>query len=152
MAVAEQIKWKKLGELLIEARLINEEQLDYALEVSRQNGSKLGKTLLEMRLITPKQLAIFTGLQWSVPYVNLEKQPISAAALELIPEPVARNFGAIPISVLDGTVTVAMEDPGNLHAIESLQTLTRKRVLPVQAVARDVQEAITASGFNPPTA
>ena len=54
MAVAEQIKWKKLGELLIEARLINEEQLDYALEVSRQNGNKLGKTLLEMRLITPK--------------------------------------------------------------------------------------------------
>ena len=73
MIVAERTKWKKLGELLVEARLINDKQLTEALEVSRQNGNKLGKTLLDMQLISPKQLAIFTGLQWNVPYINLKK-------------------------------------------------------------------------------
>jgi hypothetical protein len=58
-----QVRWKKLGELLIEASLINEEQLENGLVISRRNSKKLGETLIDMGIITPKQLAVVLALQ-----------------------------------------------------------------------------------------
>jgi hypothetical protein len=58
-----RVRWKKLGELLIEAKLINEEQLECGLAISRRNSNKLGETLIDMGLITPKQLAVVLALQ-----------------------------------------------------------------------------------------
>ena len=58
-----QFRWKKLGELLIEANLIDEEQIENGLVISRRNRKKLGETLIDMGIITPKQLAVVLALQ-----------------------------------------------------------------------------------------
>jgi len=133
---------KKLGQILVEAKLITDEQLEKALLLSQQNGTRIGTTLIDMGLITPKQLAMFVSLQWNVPFVNLEKQEINPKALELVPESTARRYQIMPLSIVDGSITIAMGDPGDINVIESLETITRMRISPVHCVPQEVLEAI----------
>lgn len=133
---------KRLGELLIEARIITQEQLKKALALSMDMNRRIGDVLLEQGLVTPQQLALFTSIQLSVPYIDLKKYEISTEAVEQLPELVARRYNVIPINTTDHTITLAMEDPGNIHTIENIETVTKKRVEPVLALSVDVLEAI----------
>ncbi len=62
---------EELGRMLVEAKLITEEQLNYAKELQAQDGDKIERILLQQRLISLQQLALFTSLQLGVPFVNL---------------------------------------------------------------------------------
>ncbi len=138
----ERTSSKDLGRMLVEAKLITEEQLDHVRELQLKDGNKIERILLQERLITPQQLAFFTSLQLRVPFVNLRKEGVRPNAVALIPEPIARKYGVIPIDVTDGTLVLAMEDPRNIQAIEELAALTRKRIEPVLCTFQDIQEMI----------
>ena len=133
---------KDLGEMLVEAKMITEEQLRHIKELQTKDGDKIERILLQERLITPQQLAFFTSLQLRVPFVNLKKEGVRPNAVALIPEPIARKYSVIPIDVTDGTLVVAMEDPRDIEAIEELTALTRKRIEPVLGTSQDIQEMI----------
>ncbi|MFC1981911.1 GspE/PulE family protein, partial [Chloroflexota bacterium] len=133
---------KGLGEMLVEAKMITDEQLQHVKELQTKNGEKTEHILLQERLITPQQLAFFTSLQLRVPFVNLKKEGVRPNAVALIPEPLARKYNVIPIDVSDGTLVVAMEDPRDIEALEELATLTRKRIDPVLSTSQDIQEMI----------
>lgn len=122
--------------------MISEEQLRHVEELRGKDDIKIERILLQERLITPQQLAFFTSMQLRVPFVNLKKEEIRPNAIALIPEPVARKYGIIPIDVIDGTLVVAMEDPRDILAIEELAALTRKRIEPVLSTTQDIQEMI----------
>jgi len=95
---------KDLGEMLVEAKMITEEQLVHVKELQAKDGEKIERILLQERLITPQQLAFFTSLQLRVPFVNLKKEGVRPNAVALIPEPIARKYSIIPIDVTDGTL------------------------------------------------
>jgi len=133
---------EELGQMLVEAKLITEEQLHHVKELQAQNGDKIERILLQQRLISLQQLALFTSLQLGVPFVNLKKEGVRPEAVVLIPEVIARKYGVIPIDTLDGTLVVAMEDPRDIRAIEDLAALTRRRIEPVLSTSQDIQEMI----------
>ncbi len=81
---------KDLGEMLVEAKMITEEQLRHILELQIKNSEKIERVLLQERLITPQQLAFFSSLQLRVPFVNLKKEGVRSNAVALVPEPMAR--------------------------------------------------------------
>jgi len=116
---------KDLGEMLVEAKMVTEEKLRHVKELQAKNGDKIEHILLQERLITPQQLAFFTSLQLGVPFVNLKKEGVRPDAVALIPEPIARRYGVIPVDTTDSTIVVAMEDPRDIRAIEDLAALTR---------------------------
>ncbi len=133
---------KDLGEMLVEAKMITEQQLRHVKELQAKNGDKIERILLQERLVTPQQLGFFTSMQLRVPFVNLKKEGVRPNAVALIPEPIARKYSVIPIDVTDGTIVVAMEDPRDIEAIEELAALTRKRIEPVLSTSQDIQEMI----------
>jgi len=133
---------EELGQMLVEAKLITEEQLHHVKELQEQNGDKIERILLQQRLISLQQLALFTSLQLGVPFVNLKKEGVRPEAVALIPEVIARRYGVIPIDTLNGTLVVAMEDPRDIQAIEDLAALTRRRIEPVLSTSQDIQEMI----------
>jgi len=133
---------KDLGEMLLEAKMITEEKLRYVRELQAKNGDKIEHILLQERLVTPQQLAFFISLQLGVPFVNLKKEGVRPDAVELIPEPIARKYGVIPVDMTDGTIVLAMEDPRDVQAIEDLAALTRRRIEPVLSTSQDIQEMI----------
>ncbi len=133
---------KDLGRMLVEARLITEEQLANVKEIQAKSGDKIERILLQERLITPQQLAFFISLQLKVPFVNLRKEGVRPNAVALVPEQIARKYGVIPIDVTENALVLAMEDPRDIQSIEELATITRKRIEPVLSTFQDIQEMI----------
>jgi len=133
---------KDLSQMLIEAGLISDGQLQRVIELQRQSGDKLEQILLQQRLITPQQLAFFTSLQLGIPFVNLRKEGVRPHALKLIPESIARKYSVIPVDTTDNTIVIAMEDPRDIEAIEDLAAVTMKKVEPVISTSQDIQEMI----------
>ena len=142
MKAPEKALTRDLGQMLVEAKLITEEQLAHVRELQNKDGSKIAHILLQERLVTPQQLALFTSLQLRIPFVNLRKEGVRTNAVALIPEPAARKYSVIPIDVSGNALVVAMEDPTDIQTIEELATLTRKRIEPVLSTFQDIQEMI----------
>jgi len=142
MKAREKKSLKDLGQILVEAEIITEEQLDRALEMQRKSGDRIERILLQQRLITTQQLAFFTSLQLGIPFINLKKEGVQPQALKLIPEAIARKYGVIPVNTTDGEIVVAMEDPRDIQTIEDLTALTMKRIEPVLSTFQDIQEMI----------
>jgi len=122
---------RQIDQLLVEGAFITAEQLEAARETAKNANKDLKEVLLEQHLISQETLATV-----------LKQTQILPAALALIPEDVARQHTVLPISVEGDTLTVAMDDPDNLHLIDTLATLTKKRIKPVVALHGGIQEAI----------
>ena len=142
METSEKVSSKDTGHMLVEAKLITEEQLRHVEELQAKDGNKIERILLQERLITPQQLAFFISLQLRIPFVNLRKEGVRPNAVALIPEAIARKYSVIPIDVTDSALVVAMEDPGDIQVIEELASMTRKRIEPVLSTFQDIQEMI----------
>ena len=142
METVEKETRRDIGQILIDAELITEEQLNRIKELQRKSGDRLEQVLLQQRLVTPQQLAFFISLQLGIPFVNLKKEGVRPNALKLVPESIARKYGVIPMDTTNNTVIVAMEDPRDIEAIEDLAAVTMKRVEPVISTAQDIQEMI----------
>ncbi len=133
---------KDAGQLMIEAGLINEEQLKNAREQADKEGIKIEQILVRQRLASPQQISFLLSLELGVPFVNLKRRGIEPSAVALIPESVARKYNVIAVDVSGDTVVIAMEDPADLRKIEELAALIRKQIEPVLATPQDIQEMI----------
>ena len=140
MESLERTSSKDLGQMLLEAELVTEEQLHHVRELQARDGGKIERILLQQRLISSRQLAFLISLQLGVPFVNLKRRGVRPNAIALIPEVIARKYGIIPVDILDGTVVIAMEDPRDIEAIDDLVALTRRRIEPVISTPQDIQE------------
>jgi general secretion pathway protein E len=133
---------RDLLSILIEAGILNDEQLQRIEELKHKTGERVEHILLQQRMVTQQQLAFFTSLQLGIPFINLRRESIKADAVKLIPESVARKYGVIPVDQKDGTIIIAMEDPKDIEAIEDLTAITMKKIEPVISTAQDIQEMI----------
>ena len=124
----------KLGELLIEARVITEEQLDMALRAQAQRGGRLGWNLVELGFVAEGALAKVLSKQLRIPAATaaaLDRAP--KEVIRLLPADAAASFRAVPVR-LEGThLWVAMSDPSDRRAIAALDAVTAKTVRPMVA-------------------
>jgi type IV pilus assembly protein PilB len=135
-------KTKQLGQILIEQGLINEEQLERALEEHRQTPKSLGRVLIDLGLIKESDLVRALAEQVGLEFVDLAEYPVDATLTTLLPDSLARRYRAIPIGERDGRLLVAMSDPANVYALDDIRTITGRDVQPIVATASDVEQAI----------
>ncbi|MGR5176808.1 GspE/PulE family protein [Vibrio mediterranei] len=116
-----QIKLRKrLGDLLVEEGIINESQLKQALAAQRSSGRKLGATLIELGALSEQQMLTFLSQQLALPLIDLSRAQIDMDSVQLLPEVHARRLRALVIGRRANTLRVAMSDPADLFAQESL--------------------------------
>ena len=82
---------KPLGELLIEAGLVNKEQLSHALKVQKEQGGKSGQILVRLGYISMDSLVEFLSKQHSAKSFDISKEIIDEGAMGLISEKNARS-------------------------------------------------------------
>jgi len=131
--VAEVIRHKRpervrLGDLLLQQKLISQEQLKAALEDQGRSGRKLGKVLIESGYLSEDQIGEALARQLSVPFINLKYYNFNSAVTRKLPEAQARRFRALLLEEQDDMVLVAMVDPTDLFAFDEISRLTRKEV------------------------
>lgn len=111
---------KRLGDLLVEEGIITEEQVAQALVAQKSTGRKLGDTLIELGFLSEQQMLSFLSQQLAIPLIDLSRANIDVEAVQLLPEVHARHLRALVIGRQGDTLRIAMSDPADLFAQESL--------------------------------
>jgi hypothetical protein len=108
--VARKIKLR-LGELLVQHRVISPEQLKQALEEQHATGRRLGKVLAERGFATEQDICQALAVQLNIPFISLQHFTLDPPLARRLPEPLARRARALPLEERDGQLLVAMCDP-----------------------------------------
>jgi len=135
---------KKIGECLVQAGLITEDDLKTALTEHKRTGERLGVVLVRMHLATEKQIAKALALQLGFPYVNLVENPPDSSAVVLIAKEVALKRVCIALGLEKNLLTVAMSDPLLFSLVQDLEFQTGHRIKQVVATRGDIIDAIQA--------
>jgi len=133
---------KQLGEILVEFGFLSLDNLQKALDLQKNTGSKLGEILIKEGYISEGDLLQVLEFQLGIPHVKLEQYKIDKATCFLVPETFARRHKVIPISNKNGILTLAMHDPLNVIAIDDIKHLTGMEIQPVISTLDDINGAI----------
>jgi len=133
---------KKLGELLIESKMISAHHLDEALKVQKEKGGLIGQVLVALGYTSEEAIAQALTTQYGFPYLPLGGYEIDREIAKIISEKIARQYGLIAIDKMGMILTIAMSDPLNPHAIETIEAATGLKVQIYVCTSTDVNEAI----------
>jgi len=135
---------KKLGECLIQAGLITEDDLQAALTEHKRTGERLGAVLVRLNLATERQIAKALAYQLGFPYLNLAENPPDSTVVTLIQKEVALKRSCVAIRLDKNLLTVAMADPLLFSLVQDLEFQTGYRIKQVVATRADILESIAA--------
>ena len=85
----------RLGEILVQQKLLTPEQLKLALDEQKRSGRKLGRVFIEQGYVTEEEISEALAKQLQIPYINLKYYNIKPEVVQKLPETQARRFRAI---------------------------------------------------------
>ncbi len=135
----------RLGEILVNSRLITEEQLTAALSEHRKAGKKLGEYLIEQNIVTEDNLVLALSQQLGLDTVDLANVSVDKAILDLVPIDVLKKHTVFPYAFREDNLSVlrvAMSDPLDYNAQDDINLITNYQVEPVVATSRSIRMAI----------
>jgi type IV pilus assembly protein PilB len=113
---------KKLGELLIEAKVITPQQLENALNQSKGTGKRLGELLMDSGAVKEEDLTRVLAEQYGMEYFNLERPEFSSRIdLKLVPDEIVKKHYVLPVSKSGGRLKLVVHDPMDLELIDLLR-------------------------------
>ena len=133
---------KQLGDILLDEGLVTEGQLMAALDEQLVRGESLGRVLVEIGMLSEAQLVRALAAQVGMDFVELGEYPVDRNAVALIPGSLCRRYMVLPITLIDGSIVLAMADPGNVLAVDDVRTLSGLPVRTVVATHDDLSIAI----------
>lgn len=133
---------KRIGDLLKEAGLIDDFQLQSALSHQRNWGGKLGAIFLELEFVREEDLARLLAEKLRIPYINLFEPEIPEAVVRLIKPDIAKKYQVMPVKKEAGALFLAMSDPLDIEAVDAIRFATGLNIKPSLAMASEIRDAI----------
>ncbi len=133
---------KKLGDMLKEAGLIDDFQLESALSHQRNWGGKLGAILIDLEFAKEEDIARVISEKLRCPYINLFEPEIPDSIIKLIKPEVAKKYHVVPARKDKTTLTLAMSDPFDIEAIDEIRFITGLTIKPALAMESEIRDAI----------
>ena len=133
---------KKLGDLLKEAGLIDDFQLEAALSHQRNWGGKLGAILVELEFVREEDIARVISEKLRIPYVNLFEPELSQDITKLLKPEMAKKFGVMPVRKEANALVLAMSDPMDIETMDNIRFITGLTIKPVLSMAAEIKDAI----------
>ena len=137
-ALAKQ-QGSKLGEILINAKAINFEQLQRALDIQKAELRSLGDVLIELDYITQEKLLEAQAKQYNLERVNLSQYNIDPDAFSKVPTEVLKHYHVMPIDIKDGFLVVATSDPEDILAISDLRFISGMHIKLVLSSKKEIK-------------
>lgn len=131
-----------LGQRLIRANLLGQEELDTALSQQAESGKKLGETLLELGFVSDEELLPFIEQQLGVPAVRLREGLLDPVAVRVLPRYLAEELNVLALFRVHGELILATDDPRNLLAIDAVEQATGLTVRPVFAFGAAIERFV----------
>lgn len=118
----------RLGDLLVQQKIISQEQLRTAVEEQKRTGLKLGRVLVHNGFASEEQIAPVLARQLNIPYVNLKQFILDVNVARKLPENLARRFRALVLEDRGNKYLVGMEDPTDLFAYDEITRVLKNDI------------------------
>lgn len=135
----------RIGDLLVQNRIISHEQLLTALTEQKKTGRKLGRTLIDLGFIKETDLLNFLSRQLQIPFLDIAQYPRKADDVRVLPESLARRFRVMLLENNSNDVLLAMADPTDLMGLDELTRVLKKTIRPAVVRESDLLTAIDQS-------
>src|SRR6266404_9601472 len=132
----------RLGEILMQRKLLEPEDLDRALELQKERGDKLGKILIDLGFIASKDLLCALADQLGVPLVTVDQPPPAAPEIDGLSARFMRQCRFIPYRFDDSTLSIAMADPLDFETISAVRGFCGLKVSTTLAPEQEILDAI----------
>jgi len=142
--VTEKNQKQKIGQLLRELKVVDEEQLSRALEEQKRTRERLGSVLIKMGFLTSEDLDYLLARQYNVPFISLEQYRIDTHAAHLIPEKYCREHNVVAVQRNKNLLSVAMANPRDIVVINELSFITGLKIAPVVSAEISILRTIDA--------
>lgn len=133
---------EKLGRLLVNKKIITDQQLQKALAEQKGSGERLGSVLINLGFIKEDTLLSFLSSHYGIPSISLSEFNINPDLIKLIPADLAHKYLVLPLALKGNTLVIAMADPSNIFAIDDIKFLTGYRIEALAAVESAIKDAI----------
>ncbi|MFC1516008.1 GspE/PulE family protein [Thermodesulfobacteriota bacterium] len=133
---------KKLGEMLIEGGLLNEEQLSHAVKNHKKNNMKLGQFLVREGVVSGSQIVDLVSKQLKLKKYRPDVYPIDMELAKVIPVEMAQKYHVAPLNRNRFLLTVAMIDPMDITALDAVEVFTNTEVESVICTDQELNQLI----------
>ena len=133
---------ERLTEILINNKLITQEQLREALEMQKQKGGRLSDIIVDLKFVKESELISTLSAGLGLPLIDLKRFKIDPEIVKMIPINIARHYQIIPVSKMGDSITLSMADPLNIFAIDHVESLTGFKINPIISSGQDILQAI----------
>ncbi len=137
-----RIENKQLKEFLVDSNLLDAAVVDENFKLASESNQKLGDLLLEKKLISEIELRKLYSYILGIPYVNLEKETITSDILQIIPEPIAKKYGIVAFEKEGNNLKVAMRNPEDLQTIDFIRKKTGLKIIPCLTSEESIKEIL----------
>ena len=135
----------RIGDVLVAAGAITEEQLQEGLAKQKETGRKLGNALVDLGVISNDRLITVLTTQLGIDYIELKGAKIEEKVIHMVPENMVTKYQAIPIEIdpdNPNILKVAMADPMDIMAMDDIGLVTNLQVEPMLASEEGIRNAI----------
>ena len=128
-----------IGDVIVDLGFAQRETVERAVMLAREQGRLTGQLLVEDGALRGDQLARALAERFGVDYLDLSIFEVDMGAVNLVDVELAKRYQAAPVGFLsNGSVLVAMADPGNVLTLDELSMITGRRVRPAATPAEDL--------------
>ncbi|MBN1755060.1 Flp pilus assembly complex ATPase component TadA [bacterium] len=132
---------KKIGQILIELNIINEDQLTLALDLQKRRNQKLGRILVDLGLMSEGTLTDVLSKQLGLRRIKLELDRIDNNVLKLLSEDVCKKYRVLPYAIEKNDLILVMDDPLNAAALEVAKYVSGYNIVPALVARPELDNA-----------
>ena len=131
------------GELLVSKGLLSREELAEAVNEQRDQGGRLGEVLLRRKMLSEEDITLALAEHLSMEYIRLDSiDKIDVHLARTLPEGIAKRFCLVVVGDADDKVMVAMADPLNVVAIDTITLKIKRQLKVVISSPHEIRHAI----------
>ncbi len=129
---------QKFGDFLVENGVLSPAQLQEVLKFKRHHEEDLVQIIIQKGLATSKDVYVCLADYLSLPFIELQDYSIDPEVVELVPKELAYKYHVMPVFRIENNLTVAMSNPGDVHAMDAIRRETGLEVEPAISLENDI--------------
>jgi len=134
---------KRIGEILVGAGLVTQEQVDQVAEAARKSGKRVGEALVEAGLVKEEDVAKALAKQFGLEYIDVGQESIASKIdVNLLGEDLVRKHMVLPLGKSGGKLLLAMHDPKDLELLDMLRFRLNTEIEPQLATKSRIKQYI----------
>lgn len=133
---------ERIANALLSRKLIKKQELEDALAIQKTKGGSLQKILVERGLVTEADYLAAVSEGLGIPPISLPRLKLDPTLKGLISRELALEYQLVPVSCIGQTLTVAMADPLNIFALDTIARMTGLTINPLLTTAKEIRDTV----------